>query len=163
MLCCPDSHHLLTNSDTLHLLPHELKQLLFLSITHSLFPRDILSCFQHNFVASLDRLIILIHPPYESGRIKHTHTRASILKSTIELVPTLLSSWRKLCLNQVLRSTSSLSMNSIFNSRSRMLTCIRTVDLAKVPDKLICKNCQNFLLNGFKTACCEGSICESCK
>lgn len=43
-----------------------------------------------------------------------------------------------------------------------MLTGTRSVDLSKVPDKLICKSCQNFLLNGFKTACCEGSICESC-
>lgn len=43
-----------------------------------------------------------------------------------------------------------------------ILTGNRSLDLSKVPEKLICKSCQNFLLNGYKSACCEGSICESC-
>jgi len=39
----------------------------------------------------------------------------------------------------------------------------RNADISKVPEKLVCKNCSHFLLNAFKTACCEGSLCESCK
>ncbi|KAK5087263.1 hypothetical protein LTR70_007025 [Exophiala xenobiotica] len=37
-----------------------------------------------------------------------------------------------------------------------------SVDLSKVPEKLVCKNCSHFLLNAFKTACCDGALCENC-
>lgn len=43
-----------------------------------------------------------------------------------------------------------------------MLTVPRSADLSKVPEKLVCKNCSHFLLNAFKTACCDGALCESC-
>jgi hypothetical protein len=39
----------------------------------------------------------------------------------------------------------------------------RTLDLAKVPDKLHCPKCQQFLLNAFKGICCDSSVCEPCK
>lgn len=35
--------------------------------------------------------------------------------------------------------------------------------MSKVPEKLHCALCNQFLLNAFKTACCEGAICEKCK
>jgi hypothetical protein len=43
------------------------------------------------------------------------------------------------------------------------LTPNRTLDMAKVPDKLHCPGCHNFLANAFKTPCCDQAICEICK
>ena len=38
-----------------------------------------------------------------------------------------------------------------------------TLDLTKVPEKLHCAKCKQFLLNAYKGICCESSICESCE
>ncbi|KAK5096328.1 hypothetical protein LTS08_007584 [Lithohypha guttulata] len=36
------------------------------------------------------------------------------------------------------------------------------LDLSKIPEKLRCKGCGNFVLNAFKAACCDSGLCEQC-
>jgi hypothetical protein len=38
-----------------------------------------------------------------------------------------------------------------------------SLDLTKVPDKLHCPGCHNFLANAYKTPCCDQAICEACE
>lgn len=48
-------------------------------------------------------------------------------------------------------------------SQDVMLTQNRTLDLSQVPAKLHCPTCHGFLVNAYKTSCCEQTICEPCK
>lgn len=55
--------------------------------------------------------------------------------------------------DQVYRPHRSHNLSLILDS---------ALDMSKVPDKLHCPGCHNFLANAFKTPCCDQAICETC-